>query len=74
MHNLLLGTGKHMFTLWVEREILTPRMQISSFHVPADVGRLPSRIGSLYGSFTAAQWRNWITIIIFSCCFKGNTA
>ena len=68
MHNLLLGTGKHMFSLWVERDILTTRMlsdlehRISTFRVPADVGRLPSRIGSLYGSFTAAQWRNWITI------------
>lgn len=36
--------------------------EISAFRVPAEVGRLPSRIGSLYGSFTAAQWRNWITV------------
>lgn len=68
MHNLLLGTGKHMFSLWVDRDILTKKMltelehRISAFRVPAEVGRLPCRIGSLYGSFTAAQWRNWITI------------
>lgn len=68
MHNLFLGTGKHMFNLWIERDILTKKMlldmeeKISSFHVPAEVGRLPSHIGSLYGSFTAAQWRNWITL------------
>ena len=68
MHNLLLGTSKHMFTLWVERGILTQKMlldieqRISAFYVPADVGRLPSRISSLYGSFTAAQWQNWVTI------------
>ena len=36
--------------------------RISLFNVPAKVGRLPSRIGSLHGSFTASQWRNWITV------------
>ena len=66
MHNL--GTGKKMFKLWVESGILTPQNmteiedKIRCFKVPPDVGRIPHRISSNYGGFTASQWRNWITI------------
>jgi len=68
MHNLFLGTGKHMFELWVERGTLTKsditeiESHISLFKVPAGVGRLPGRIGSHYGGFTADQWKNWILL------------
>ena len=68
MHNLFLGTGKKMFKLWVECGILTPESicqiedKVRCFKVPPDVGRIPYRISSKYGGFTASQWRNWITI------------
>ena len=32
------------------------------FHVPNGVGRVPSSISSCYGTYTANQWKNWITI------------
>ena len=68
MHNLFLGTGKHMFSLWVERDILTKEKmsilsnKIKMFSVPVGIGRLPSSISSSYGAYTASQWKNWITI------------
>lgn len=68
MHNLFLGTGKHMFELWIERGTLSKsditeiERRISLFKVPAGVGRLPGRIGSRYGGFTADQWKNWILL------------
>ena len=68
MHNLFLGTGKKMFELWIENNLLTKESieeiesRISLFNVPTGVGRLPSRIASRHGSFTAKQWKNRILI------------
>ena len=68
MHNLYLGTGKHLFKLWVslgllgKTELEKVEKQLKLFVVPNSVGRLPSNIASNYGGFKAAQWRSWITI------------
>lgn len=68
MHNLYLGTAKHVFELWIEKELLTNAnlLQIEAraklFRLPADIGRLPSNVSSGYSGFTANQWCNWITI------------
>lgn len=68
MHNLYLGSAKHCFGLWIEQDILnkddikTIENKISLFCLPANIGRLPSHISSCHGSFTADQWKNWITI------------
>ena len=68
MHNLYLGTGKHLFKLWIALGLLSSEQlieleeRIRSFHLPPDVGRLPSNISSNYGGYTASQWHNWITI------------
>ena len=57
-----------MFSLWVERNILTKEKisilsnKIKIFSVPVGIGRLPSSISSSYGAYTASQWKNWITI------------
>lgn len=67
MHNLFLGTGKHMLELWMNRNILCREDLLSieilanKFRMPSDVGRLPTNISSGYGGFTANQWRYWIT-------------
>ena len=50
MHNLFLGTGKCMFKLWVQNDLLSKHnlsvleKRISTFHVPSYVGRLPAQI------------------------------
>lgn len=68
MHNLFLGTGKHMFKLWLSLNLLTKEnllemeRMISTFSVPNYLGRLPINISSNYGGYTAAQWQSWITL------------
>ncbi len=45
MHNLLLGTAKHMVRIWKERELIKQNQfeeiqsLVDSFVVPNDVGR-----------------------------------
>ena len=64
MHNLLLGTAKHMMTVWTKHNILTPdsfktiEKRVQQISSPKDVGRLPLKIASSFYGFTADQWRN----------------
>lgn len=75
MHNLLLGTAKHILNLWKSHGILDSKCfesiqkKIDSFVTPGDVGRIPSRIQSGFAGFTADQWRNW-TLLYSLCCLK----
>ena len=68
MHNLFLGTGKHVFKLWIKLGILDSHKlddidkKASKFKVPNSIGRLPINIASNYGGFKAAQWQTWITV------------
>lgn len=72
MHNLLLGTAKHLLSVWKSRDILLQnhfdviQQRVDSFVTPHDVGRIPSRIASGFAGFTADQWRNWIQL--YSLC------
>ena len=80
IHNLLLGTSKHVMKVWIKNKILKPqdletieeRSKLLSF--PYDVGRIPCKIASSFSGFTADQWRIWITVIYISNHFKGNTS
>ena len=68
MHNLFLGSGKHMLTLWMERGLLTSGhfKQVQSFVdsmlLPSDIGRIPQKISSGFASFKADQFKNWIIL------------
>ncbi len=76
MHNLLLGTAKHIFRLWTELGVLSTnkldeiQRRIDSLKVPHDVGRIPLKIASGFSGFTAYQWKNWTTIFSLFC-LKG---
>ena len=76
MHNLFLGTAKHIFKLWIKTEVLnkkdlhTLEERIHSVDVSTGIGRLPHKIASNYGSYTAAQWKNW-TLIYSMYCLNG---
>ena len=65
MHNLLLGTAKHILSVWKEKGIIKDsqfdmlQARVDSFQTPSDVGRIPSKISSGFSSFTAEQWKNW---------------
>ena len=47
MHNLFLGTGKHAFKVWLEKELISKQQlaqmeeKIRVFSTPVGVGRLP---------------------------------
>ena len=68
MHNLFLGTAKHIMTLWKDQGIITKdhfkKMQerIEQINVPLDIGRIPYKIESSMASLTADQWKNWTCI------------
>ena len=76
MHNLFLGTAKHVFKLWIKNNYLTKKdlkvieTRINSFDTGTGIGRLPHRIASNYGSYTASQWKNW-TLIYSLFCLKS---
>ena len=75
MHNLFLGTAKHVFKLWIEKNLLSKKDlkvledRINSFDVGTGIGWLPHRIASNYGGYMASQWKNWI-LIYSICCLK----
>lgn len=64
MYNLLLGTAKHMISVWKSQGYITDRdlhsiqETVDNFVTPNDVGRIPTRIASGLSGFTADQWRN----------------
>ena len=68
MNILFLGSGKHAFEVWIDRDLITKKDftklddKMKSFTTPYNAGRLCTTIGSVYGGFTANQWSNWITI------------
>ena len=68
MHNLYLGSSKHMMEIWTDKGILNKNQftiieeTVSKIITPQDVGRIPLKIASGFSGFTADQWRNWTTI------------
>ena len=75
MHNLFLGTAKYVFKLWVKKNLLSKKnleileQKIQLFDVGTGNGRLPHKIASNYGGYTASQWKNW-TLIYSLFCLK----
>ena len=75
MHNLLLGTAKHMVAVWktlgvlTDKDLIEIQRKVDSFTTPNDLGRIPSKIASNFSGFTAEQWKNW-TIYFSPYCLK----
>ena len=75
MHNLLLGTGKHILTVWkalgiIDKHHLSSIQDIVDGFVTPEIGLIPSKIASGFTSFTAEQWKNWI-LVYSLCSLKG---
>ena len=68
MHNLYLGSGKHMVKLWINNGLIVTsqysKLQefVDNFIVPTDIGRIPRKIETGFSGFTADQLKNWISI------------
>ena len=66
MHNLFLGSGKHLLRIWLEKNLISSsnfsQIQecVDKFVVPSDIGRLPRKIETGFSGFTADQFKNWI--------------
>ena len=80
MHNLFLGSAKHLTKLWINSEpaiitnndLKTIQEFVDEMHVPADVGRIPRKIvtGSGFTGFTADQFKNWVMYYSIPSLFK----
>ena len=70
MHNLFLGTAKHVMETWLDTSILTAadlqevQERVDAVLVPTNIGRIPGKIAKSFSGFTADQWKNWV--IVFS--------
>lgn len=68
MHNLLLGTAKHVLNTWLDMGCLSnasfQRIQtrVNSVKVPTEIGRIPGKILNGFTGFTADQWKNWVCV------------
>ena len=69
MHNLYLGTAKHILkNVWVEKKLITDRSasllqdRVDSVKIPHYVGRIPHKITSAFSGFTADQFKNWTNL------------
>lgn len=76
MHNLFLGSAKHvMKVIWANHNIISPAMLLqmqevtNSFHVPTDCGRIPRKLETNFSGFTAAQFKNWVTLYSIPCLY-----
>ena len=76
MHNLFLGTAKHILKqVWIERGILsapqfeTIQQRVDLSTVPSDIGRIPHKVYSGFASFTAYQWKNWVIYFSLSSLY-----
>ena len=68
MHNLFLGTAKHMLHLWFREELISVvqyqcvQDNLNCMVVPSDIGHIPCKIASSISGFTADQFKNWTMI------------
>ena len=79
MHNLYLGTAKHMMkNVWLneKKDFISDedfqRIQelVDSLTVSQDIGRIPGKISCSFSGFTADQWKNW-TVVYSLFALKG---
>lgn len=75
MHNLLLGTAKHVTQIWLQTEVIKQdslaiiQARVNNIKVPVDLGRIPSKIECHFSGFTADEWKNW-TLVYSLICLK----
>lgn len=74
MHNLFLGTAKHILKVqWIGHAMLgtadfnSIQDRVNRTIVPADIGRIPHKIQLGFSSFTADQFKNWVVYYSIAC-------
>lgn len=77
MHNLFLGTAKYVLKLWAENLFCKEQMKelsrkIDELNTATSIGRIPRKIGTNYGSYTAEEWKNWtLTFSMYMYALHG---
>ena len=72
MHNLFLGTAKYVLKLWTENvpskeQLKEIGRKIEELNTATSIGRIPQKIASNHGNFTAEEWKNWtLTFSMYS--------
>ena len=64
MHNLFLERAKYIFKLWTENVLSKEQLkeiskEIEELNTATCIGRIPRKIATNYGNFTAEEWKNW---------------
>ena len=74
MHNLFLGSAKHVLKdIWIkggliqEKQIQQIQDVMNSMKTPTGVGRIPRKIETGFSGFTADQFKNWVTLYSIPC-------
>ena len=68
MHNLFLGTAKHLMSIWKDQEMISKsqfqhiQKKVEMMNIPLDIGRIPYKIESGMASLTADQWKTWTCV------------
>ena len=68
MHNLFLGTAKHILNIWKSEDLLDEQKfsmieeNFEKIEAASDVGKLPTKVLSAYNKFTADELKNWVLL------------
>ena len=79
MHNLFLGTGKHVIKdIWIGLQMISEsqfeviQARMDRMVIPTGIGRIPYKIRSGFSSFTADQLKNWINLFSLQDILTGD--
>ena len=79
MHNLFLGSAKHILqNVWLngpnpllnDGQLKKIQDKVDNVRFPSSLGRLPNKISISFGGFTADQWKTW-TLVMSIYALKG---
>ena len=71
MHNLPLGSAKHVLKTWTEMGILSEsdlekeQKRVSLVKPSSEIVCIQSKISEGFKGFTGDQWKNWVCIYSF---------
>ena len=71
MHNLPLGSAKHVLKTWTEMGILSEsdlervQKRVSLVKPPSEIVCIQSKFSEGFKGFTGDQWKNWVCIYSF---------
>ena len=75
IHNLFLGTSKYVFKLWAENVLSKGQLKelsktIEELNTATSIERIPRKIETNYGNYTAEEWRNWTLTFSMYALYK----